>query len=69
MNKQYYFEYPSANYDKLYIIPRQTGAVQFNATMIDKEMTAAKIAKAMSSSMTSVLRGRVVLTKFISDIA
>lgn len=69
MNKQYYFEYPSANYDKLYVIPRQTGGVQFNSLFIDKQMSAAKIAKAMSSSMTSVLKGRVVLTKFISEIA
>jgi hypothetical protein len=69
MNKHYFYEYPSPNYDKLYVIPRQTGAVQFNSNMIDKEMTAAKIARAMTSSMTSVLRGRVVLTKFISEIA
>lgn len=69
LNKDYFFEYPSAGYHKLFIIPSYTGNMEFNTNGIDKRMTAAKIAKSFSSSMSSVIQSRVVLTKFISEIA
>jgi hypothetical protein len=69
MNKDYFFEYPLAGYHKMYIIPSQTGNMEFNTRGIDKDMSAARIAKSFSSSMTSVIKSRVVLTKFISEIA
>lgn len=69
LNKDYFFEYPSAGYHKLYIIPSRTGDMEFNTHGIDKDMSAAKIAKTFGSSMSSVIQSRVVLTKFISEIA
>jgi Mg-chelatase subunit ChlD len=69
LNKDYFYEYPSAGYHKMYIIPSQTGNMEFNTHGIDKDMSAARIAKSFSSSMSSVIKSRVVLTKFISEIA
>lgn len=69
VRKNGYFMYPSPNYHKLFVIPAQNASVEWNMKDITEKMTAHQMARKLSSSMQSVIKGRVVLSKFIEEIS
>lgn len=64
-----HYMYPSPNYHKLFVIAAQSESVEVDMDAIKQDMTASQMARKLSSSMQSVIKGRVVLSKFIEEIS
>ena len=69
VRKNGYYLYPSPNYHKLFVIAAQNESVEVDMNAIKKDMTANQMARKMTSSMQAVIKGRVVLSKFIEEIS
>jgi hypothetical protein len=69
VRKNGYYLYPSPNYHKLFVIAAQNASVEFDMADIKQDMSANQMARKLSSSMQAVIKGRVVLSKFVEEIS
>lgn len=64
-----FFEFPVPGYHKMFLIDSYLGTADMNLTGIDENMSSAQIARRLTGTMKATVKSRVVLTKFIEQIA
>lgn len=67
--KDGFYEFPVEAYDKMFFIKSSSDSMDVELSDISEKMTAAQIARKLTGAMSSSVKSRVVLTKFIDQIA